>query len=127
MAEAFNATCFYQTAHICGAAGKRVRRGRINTIIGLDPAGPLFDGTAPINRLDFGDADYVEVIHTDVGTFGIGAAIGHADFYPNGGSNQPSCFSKFNIVLPTIACLIELIFQLPSAVTIWLLTFSSNP
>lgn len=66
------------SAHIAGAAGKRVRNGRVNTIIGLDPAGPLFDANNPVNRLDQNDAQYVEVIHTDTQSFGIGAAIGDA-------------------------------------------------
>lgn len=81
-------------AHIAGIIGKNVRRGRVNTIIGLDPAGPLFDANNPRNRLDSTDADYVEVIHSDTRNFGIGAVIGHADFFPNNGSNQPGCLSK---------------------------------
>lgn len=47
-------------AHIAGLTGKNVRRGRINTIIGLDPAGPLFDASNPSTRLAITDADYVE-------------------------------------------------------------------
>lgn len=81
-------------AHISGAAGKRVRNGRINTIVGLDPAGPLFDANNPVNRLDRGDAEYVEVIHTDTNSFGIAFPIGHADFYPNGGTGMPGCLSE---------------------------------
>lgn len=37
------------------------------------------------------DAQYVQVIHTNAGTFGVEKNVGHADFYPNGGSNQPGC------------------------------------
>ena len=42
------------------------------------------------------DADYVDVIHTSGGEHGEGGygylpPIGHADFYPNGGSSQPCC------------------------------------
>lgn len=69
-------------AHIAGAAGKRVQRGRINTIVGLDAAGPLFDINNPANRLDYWDAEYVEAIHTDTAQLGIGYPIAHADFYP---------------------------------------------
>lgn len=62
----------------------------INTIIGLDPAGPLFSVRNPEGRLDASDATYVEVIHTNGPTLliagaGIGAPIGDADFWPNGG------------------------------------------
>lgn len=60
------------------------------------PAGPLFDANNPSNRLDAGDADYVEVIHTDTQSFGIGYSIGRVDFYPNGGTGQPTCWSKFD-------------------------------
>jgi len=86
-------TCIGQSlgAHVCGAAGKRVTLGRINTIFGLDPAGPLFLVGNPTNRLDSGDADYVENIHTDTVQYGIGAPIGHTDWFPNGGSNMPGC------------------------------------
>lgn len=43
-------------------------------------------------RLSETDADYVDVIHTDAGVFGIPDPIGHADFYPNGGrALQPGC------------------------------------
>jgi pancreatic triacylglycerol lipase len=86
-------------AHICGLAGKEVRRGRVHSIIGLDPAGPLFSTRDPSGRLDAGDADYVEVIHTNGPTLlivgaGIGSPIGHADFWPNGGTSQPGCLTN---------------------------------
>lgn len=69
-------------AHICGIAGKRLTQGRFNTIAGLDPAGPLFTLGNPATRLDSGDAEYVEVVHTDTRSFGIADPIGHSDFYP---------------------------------------------
>ena len=65
---------------------------------GLDPAGPYFDGnTDPRFRLDPSDAEYVDVIHTDmhkrVGLVGFGMRdeAGHADFFPNGGIDQRGC------------------------------------
>lgn len=83
-------------AHMAGIAGKNVRTGKINTIIGLDPAGPLFSVNTPSERLDAGDAEYVEAIHTNGGIWGsgIGAPIGHVDFFPNGGSIQPGCLTN---------------------------------
>ncbi|XP_013791219.1 inactive pancreatic lipase-related protein 1-like [Limulus polyphemus] len=43
-------------------------------------------------RLDRGDADFVDVIHTDsIVGLGTTEAIGHIDFYPNGGDHQPGC------------------------------------
>lgn len=80
-------------AHVAGIAGKNVVRGRINTIIGMDPAGPLFDVNNPRARLDFSDAEYVESIHTDT-SFGIVATISHVDFFPNNGHSQPGCVTS---------------------------------
>jgi hypothetical protein len=85
--------------------------------IALDPAGPCFyynalnnplplpplycgtSGGIPAaltgdvgcaNRVCNTDAIYVDVIHTSK-AFGIVPAIGHADYYPNGGVSQPGC------------------------------------
>nr|XP_026650836.1 lipase member H [Zonotrichia albicollis] len=58
---------------------------------GLDPAGPLYRGTAPSERLDPTDAQFVDVIHSDTDGLGYGEALGHIDFYPNGGTDQPGC------------------------------------
>lgn len=61
----------------------------------MDPSGRKYSG---INRLGLSrdDAEYVEVIHTDGGLFGtgIGQAIGHADFFVNGGFSQPGCLTN---------------------------------
>lgn len=35
-------------------------------IPGLDPAGPLFTGKLPHERLHYTDAQFVDVIHTDI-------------------------------------------------------------
>ncbi|XP_071118191.1 pancreatic lipase-related protein 2-like [Haliotis cracherodii] len=81
-------------AHVAGYAGEIVKDlGRIS---GLDPAEPFFEDTPPQVRLDPTDASFVDVIHTDDGTIlslGMGAkqAMGHVDFYINGGSVQPGC------------------------------------
>ena len=58
-----------------GFVGKNVQRGRVKTIIGCDPAGPLFDQNNPVTRIAATDAEHVECIHTDSRNFGIGAAI----------------------------------------------------
>ncbi|XP_060804392.1 pancreatic lipase-related protein 2-like [Amyelois transitella] len=79
-------------AHLVGSAGRELL-GRVSRITGLDPAGPLW--VLNSNRLRTSDARYVEVIHTN-GAYtglGIGSSIGHADFYPNGGSFQPGCLT----------------------------------
>ncbi|XP_064552767.1 pancreatic triacylglycerol lipase-like [Drosophila montana] len=78
-------------AHVAGYSGKTVGSGRINTIIGLDPALPLFSYYAPNRRLSSDDAFYVESIQTNGGIFGFLKPIGKAAFYPNGGMQQPEC------------------------------------
>ncbi|KAJ3589494.1 hypothetical protein NHX12_010339 [Muraenolepis orangiensis] len=58
---------------------------------GLDPAGPLFRGKPPEDRLDPTDAQFVDVIHTDWDGLGLQQPLGHIDFYPNGGADQLGC------------------------------------
>ncbi|XP_077292359.1 pancreatic triacylglycerol lipase-like [Arctopsyche grandis] len=85
-------------AQAAGVAGNTAKP-RPARITGLDPALPLFQ-TLPLTlRLDRSDADFVDIIHTDSGGFGISAPMGHADFYLNGGrSPQPGC--ELEVVLP---------------------------
>lgn len=78
-------------AHVAGFAGKNVKLGKINTIIGLDPAMPLFRYNNPDTRLSDSDAEYVETIHTNGGWLGFYQPIGQIAFYPNGGKLQPGC------------------------------------
>uniref|UniRef100_A0A8C3EFX8 Lipase H n=1 Tax=Corvus moneduloides TaxID=1196302 RepID=A0A8C3EFX8_CORMO len=77
-------------AHISGFVGQMFD-GMLGRITGLDPAGPLYRGTAPSERLDPTDAQFVDVIHSDTDGLGYGEALGHVDFYPNGGTDQPGC------------------------------------
>jgi len=78
-------------AHTCGYAGKKTKFGHIT---GLDPAGPWFDMFTSVSMLTHTDADFVDVIHTDGAssiTPGALLEMGHIDFYPNRGKNQPGC------------------------------------
>ncbi|NXK54293.1 LIPR3 protein, partial [Chauna torquata] len=52
-------------AHAAGEAGRQ--KPGIGRITGLDPAGPLFQYTPPMVRLDPSDAKFVDVIHTHAG------------------------------------------------------------
>ncbi|XP_014448031.1 lipase member H isoform X2 [Tupaia chinensis] len=52
-------------AHIAGFVGA-MYEGQLGRITGLDPAGPLFNGRPPQDRLDPGDAQFVDVIHSDI-------------------------------------------------------------
>ncbi|KAI8430107.1 hypothetical protein MSG28_000524 [Choristoneura fumiferana] len=71
-------------------------RRTIMIVHGLDPAQPCFRTSDISERLDKSDADFVDVIHTNgrllkkIG-FGLPEPTGHADFYPNGGMQQPGC------------------------------------
>lgn len=72
----------------------------------MDPAGPKFC-VGEEKRLDKSDAEFVDIIHTNdadycsylfisllhltQAQFGFDTPIGHVDFYPNGGAEQPGC------------------------------------
>lgn len=58
-------------------------------LTGLDPAGPLFYTG---RYLKAGDAEFVDIIHTDEGLLGQVEHSGDVDFLPNGGHTpQPGC------------------------------------
>ncbi|KAF8770476.1 pancreatic lipase-related protein 2-like isoform X2 [Argiope bruennichi] len=80
-------------AQVSGLIGQQFR---IHRITALDPAGVTYTKDLPLHkRLDPDDADIVDVIHTNGGTglpyFGAYFPSGDADFYVNGGADQPSC------------------------------------
>ncbi|XP_054242030.1 lipase member H [Indicator indicator] len=77
-------------AHISGFVGQMFA-GALGRITGLDPAGPLYRGKPPGERLDPTDAQFVDVIHSDTDRLGYREPLGHVDFYPNGGADQPGC------------------------------------
>ncbi|XP_055850750.1 phospholipase A1-like [Episyrphus balteatus] len=81
-------------AQVAGFAGKNVKRGKVHTIVGMDPALPLFPYNDPTRRLASTDAEYVESIHTNGGYWGFYEPLGHIAFYPNGGKKQPGCESE---------------------------------
>ncbi|KAI4488586.1 hypothetical protein M0802_011476 [Mischocyttarus mexicanus] len=84
-------------AHMCGIMANYLLF-RMNRIIGLDPARPLIR-PGLVNKLDTGDADFVEVIHTNAGYYGESNRLGHADFCVNGGKIQPFCEGRENYQL----------------------------
>uniref|UniRef100_A0A8C3UBV8 Triacylglycerol lipase n=1 Tax=Catharus ustulatus TaxID=91951 RepID=A0A8C3UBV8_CATUS len=94
-------------AHVAGEAGRR--KPGIGRITGLDPAGPLFQYTPTMVRLDPSDAQFVDIIHTHAGhlffDFGILQPCGHLDFYPNGGRKMPGCNQS------TKSCLLILTYR----------------
>ncbi|KAJ8920081.1 hypothetical protein NQ315_011735, partial [Exocentrus adspersus] len=88
-------------AHVCGTASEalKVKGFLIGRITGLDAASPLFRNNyfrEKYKKLDSSDAKFVDVIHTDASPFvtdgfGLWQPIGHVDFFPNGGQEQPGC------------------------------------
>lgn len=70
--------------------GKYLTNDKIKKIIGLDPAGPMFNVSDIDNRLSSDSAMYTECLHTGA-PIGIREPICQADFYINSGSNQPQC------------------------------------
>uniref|UniRef100_A0A8C4YP84 Triacylglycerol lipase n=1 Tax=Gopherus evgoodei TaxID=1825980 RepID=A0A8C4YP84_9SAUR len=93
-------------AHAAGEAGRR--SPGFGRITGLDPAQPYFQDTPVGVRLDKTDAAFVDIIHTDTAPtipnlgFGMSQAIGHLDFYPNGGEQMPGCTN--NRTVDFVAC-----------------------
>lgn len=59
--------------------GKKLPR-----ITGLDPAKPCFINDAKLKGLSPGDAEFIDVIHSDSAIAGLKLRVGDADFYPNG-------------------------------------------
>lgn len=74
-------------AQISGEAGRQYQ-DRTDTLLpritALDPARPCFNEGEVLNGVGRGDAEFVDVIHTNNGALGQRAPIGDADFYPNG-------------------------------------------
>uniref|UniRef100_A0A7N6FAE4 Lipase domain-containing protein n=1 Tax=Anabas testudineus TaxID=64144 RepID=A0A7N6FAE4_ANATE len=82
-------------AHVAGIAGDLTDH-KISRITGLDPAGPTFEHADDQSTLSRGDAQFVDVLHTNTRgspdrSIGIQRPVGHIDIYPNGGTFQPGC------------------------------------
>lgn len=74
-------------AHIVGAAGRQYAfrtQSQLPRITGLDPANPCFNEGQTLSGLSRGDADFVDVIHSNPGALGKRDPLGDVDFYPNG-------------------------------------------
>lgn len=74
-------------AHIVGSAGRNLNYKTdklLPRITGLDPANPCFNQGENLTGLARGDAEFVDIIHSNPGALGKRDAIGDADFYPNG-------------------------------------------
>ncbi|XP_066582884.1 phospholipase A1 member A-like [Prorops nasuta] len=104
-----HAVGFSLGAHVAGCAAEHLKRNHLllGRITGLDPASPFFRHhifREPWRKLDASDAKLVDVIHTDgsedfADGFGLFKPIGHVDFFPNGGKEQPGCVDVKNSVV----------------------------
>ncbi|XP_019864592.2 phospholipase A1 isoform X1 [Aethina tumida] len=86
-------------SHLTSWIGKyyfKLTSNKIGRITALDPAGPKFQNPlmTPDLRLCETDAEFVDVIHTDIQWYGYTLPIGDVDFYPNNGGKQPGCPSR---------------------------------
>lgn len=80
-------------AHVVGFAGKYFQamfNKTLQTITGIDPAGPGFCNCDSKSRISRTDAYCVEILHTTE-SFGCSCAMGTVDYYVNGGIVQPGC------------------------------------
>ena len=74
--------------HVCGFTGKTKK---LDGIIAIDPAGPIFQDNSEEKRLNKDDAKFVQALHIDAGEFGIDERVADEDIYINSGKNQPFC------------------------------------
>ena len=91
----FHLIGFSLGAHIAGYAARyfeQITGEKINRITGLDPANPCFGEGQSLEGLHRGDAEFVDVIHTNPGALGKKDALGDIDFYVQGFAPiKPGC------------------------------------
>jgi hypothetical protein len=83
-------------SHVCGHTGMKMPTNqRLGRITGMDPAGPNFE-TNSDKRIGLNPtaATFVDILHTDSDELGTRRDIGHVDFYPSGGADQPGCILR---------------------------------
>ncbi|XP_053606462.1 phospholipase A1 member A-like [Plodia interpunctella] len=79
-------------AHTCSfiAKGFYKRTGiKFARLTTMDAAGPCFKNRGPEGRVDENDADFVDLILTNIDYLGMAAPAGHVNIYVNGGEYQP--------------------------------------
>ncbi|XP_065205842.1 endothelial lipase-like [Planococcus citri] len=91
--DQFHVVGFSMGAQIAAELSINLGQKRLPRITGLDPAWPLFYPilTSSTQRLGREHADFVDVIHTNSGGFGVVYSLAHYDIYANDGTYQPGC------------------------------------
>ncbi|KAK4875511.1 hypothetical protein RN001_011933 [Aquatica leii] len=84
-------------AHVSGFISHYVT-DKVDRITGLDPALPGFATVSYNDKLDYSDAKFVDIIHTNAFFEGTPQQLGHVDFYANGGIFQPNCWEANEIL-----------------------------
>ncbi|KAM3966368.1 lipase member H-A-like [Aphomia sociella] len=79
-----------QTMSFIAKSYKALSGTKISRLTALDPMGPCFRNLGPERRLDKEDADFVELIGTNIDGYGFPYPVGHVNFYVNGGEHQPN-------------------------------------
>ncbi|KOB75067.1 Uncharacterized protein OBRU01_08153 [Operophtera brumata] len=74
---------------------RRITGRNVSRITALDPSGPCFRRLGPEDRIDASDADLVDIIHTNIDGYGFAGAVGHVNFYVNGGEFQSADIADF--------------------------------
>lgn len=101
--ESFTVVAHSLGGQLSGLTGREIAKKtngteQIYELVVLDPAYPLFFNVLSLKTVHKKDAEFVQAIHTDIGTYGQPASIGHVDFWPNGGlQGQPGCPTGFLI------------------------------
>ena len=100
--DKFHLVGFSLGAQIAGLVGRKIIKNsdgkfKIPRITGLDPGKMApFIGSS-IANLNADDASFVDIIHGETKYFGTADAVGHANFWVNGGILQPMCNSQIFI------------------------------
>ncbi|XP_061386577.1 vitellogenin-1-like [Musca vetustissima] len=80
---------------IVGSAGRQFKNltGQLlPRITGLDPANPCFNEGESLEVISRGDAEFVDIVHSNPGVLGKPQSLGDVDFYPNGKQAvKPGC------------------------------------
>lgn len=88
----FHLIGFSLGGQVVAFAGKNLNK--VARITSLDPAGPCFILFSPKYRIHHTDAEFVDVIVTNAGGYGLARPAGHVYFYVNGGRTQKTCGSN---------------------------------